>query len=80
MTGGIYMSQKIELLAPAGSLQKLKYAVEYGADAIYIGGEAFCDCPRLTNLAVPAGVTFDGCPERDFGLIMGSYDDIDEDE
>ena len=32
---------KPEILAPAGSLAKLKYAVMYGADAVYIGGEAF---------------------------------------
>ncbi len=28
---------KLELLAPAGSLEKLKYAIEYGADAVYAG-------------------------------------------
>ncbi len=33
--------ERIELLAPAGSLEKLKFAVLYGADAVYIGGEAF---------------------------------------
>ena len=33
--------KKPELLAPAGSLEKLKTAVDYGADAVYIGGEAF---------------------------------------
>lgn len=33
--------QKIELLIPAGSLEVLKVAVDYGADAVYIGGEAF---------------------------------------
>lgn len=33
--------KKPELLAPAGSLNKLKYAIMYGADAVYIGGEAF---------------------------------------
>ena len=27
----------IELLAPAGSLEKLKYAIEFGADAVYCG-------------------------------------------
>ncbi|MBQ2897339.1 MAG: U32 family peptidase [Clostridia bacterium] len=32
---------KPELLAPAGSLSKLKFAFLYGADAVYIGGEAF---------------------------------------
>ena len=34
------MIQKPELLAPAGDLEKLKIAVLYGADAVYIGGEA----------------------------------------
>ena len=32
---------KIELLAPAGDFEKLKWAIMYGADAVYIGGEAF---------------------------------------
>ena len=32
---------KIELLAPAGDLEKLKTAVDYGADAVYFGGEMF---------------------------------------
>ena len=32
---------KPELLAPAGDLEKLKIAVIYGADAIYIGGEEY---------------------------------------
>ena len=33
--------KKPELLAPGGSLEKLKTAINYGADAVYIGGEAF---------------------------------------
>jgi putative protease len=33
--------KKIELLAPAGDLEKLKIAVDYGADAVYLGGEMF---------------------------------------
>lgn len=32
---------KIELLAPAGDLEKLKMAITYGADAVYLGGESF---------------------------------------
>ncbi|MFA5576447.1 MAG: U32 family peptidase [Tissierellaceae bacterium] len=32
---------KIELLAPAGDLEKLKMAINYGADAVYLGGEGF---------------------------------------
>jgi U32 family peptidase len=31
------MNKKIELLAPAGNLEKLKYAFHYGADAVYAG-------------------------------------------
>jgi len=31
----------IELLSPAGSIDKLKYAFHYGADACYIGGKEF---------------------------------------
>lgn len=33
--------RKAELLAPAGDLDKLKMAVLYGADAVYLGGENF---------------------------------------
>lgn len=32
---------KPELLAPAGNLEKLKVAIMYGADAVYLGGENF---------------------------------------
>ncbi|MBU5306603.1 U32 family peptidase [Clostridioides mangenotii] len=34
-------SNKVELLAPAGDLERLKIAITYGADAVYIGGEIF---------------------------------------
>lgn len=33
--------KKMELLAPAGDLEKLKIAIDYGADAVYFGGEMF---------------------------------------
>ena len=35
------MNKQVELLAPAGDLEKLKYALIYGADAVYIGGQIF---------------------------------------
>lgn len=35
------MKTKPELLAPAGDLEKLKTAIVYGADAVYLGGQAF---------------------------------------
>ncbi|KXG76769.1 peptidase U32 family protein [Thermotalea metallivorans] len=33
--------EKVELLAPAGDLEKLKMAIIYGADAVYVGGQTF---------------------------------------
>lgn len=35
------ITKKPELLAPAGNLEKLKIAVHYGADAVFIGGKEF---------------------------------------
>ncbi|MGI5825469.1 MAG: peptidase U32 family protein [Bacillota bacterium] len=43
------MIKKPELLAPAGDLEKLKMAVLYGADAVYIGGQNFSLRERATN-------------------------------
>ncbi len=34
-------SKKVELLAPAGNLEKLEIAIHYGADAVYLGGKDF---------------------------------------
>lgn len=44
--------EKIELLAPAGDLEKLKTAVDYGADAVYFGGELFSLRAGAGNLSV----------------------------
>ncbi|KAB2831889.1 MAG: U32 family peptidase, partial [Candidatus Brocadia sp.] len=35
------LCKKPELVAPAGDFEKLKTAIEYGADAVYVGGEGF---------------------------------------
>ena len=35
------MREKIELLAPAGAMERLKMAVAYGADAVYLAGNTF---------------------------------------
>lgn len=35
------MSKKTELLSPAGDLEKLRFAVAYGADAVYLAGQQF---------------------------------------
>lgn len=33
--------QKPEILSPAGDMEKLKFALAYGADAVYLAGESF---------------------------------------
>ena len=47
------MKNKVELLAPAGDLERLKIALLYGADAVYIGG------PLLNLRANAINFTFD---------------------
>ncbi|MDD7281481.1 peptidase U32 family protein [Floccifex sp.] len=43
---------KIELLAPAGNLEKAKIAILYGADAVYIGGKQFSLRSRASNFDI----------------------------
>lgn len=35
------MQQKPEILAPVGDFERLGFAIDYGADAVYLGGTAF---------------------------------------
>lgn len=44
--------KKIELLAPAGDLERLKYAIRYGADAVYIGGKHFSLRSMASNFTI----------------------------
>lgn len=41
--------KKIELLAPAGNLEKAKIALMYGADAVFVGGKTFSLRARASN-------------------------------
>ncbi|EXG85193.1 collagenase-like protease [Clostridium sp. ASBs410] len=53
--------RKTELLIPAGSLEVLKTAVVYGADAVYIGGEAFglrAKAKNFTMEEIREGIVF----------------------
>lgn len=43
---------KIELLAPAGNLEKAKIALLYGADAVYVGGKSFSLRARASNFSI----------------------------
>lgn len=50
-----------ELLAPAGSLSKLKVAIDYGADAVYLGGtrlnlRAFAD--NFDDVQIKEGIAY----------------------
>ena len=53
--------RETELLIPAGSLDVLKTAVVYGADAVYIGGEAFglrAKAKNFSNEEIKEGIAF----------------------
>lgn len=53
--------RKTELLIPAGSLEVLKVAVLYGADAVYLGGEAFglrAKAKNFTDEEIREGIAF----------------------
>ena len=44
--------KKPELLAPAGNLEKLKVAILYGADAVFIGGKEFSLRSSASNFSL----------------------------
>ncbi len=44
----------LELLAPAGDLEKLKVAVSYGADAVFVGGKKFSLRAKASNFDIPS--------------------------
>ncbi|MGN1269160.1 MAG: U32 family peptidase [Candidatus Aphodocola sp.] len=53
--------KKTELLAPAGSLEKLKWAIIYGADAVYLGGVNYslrANAKNFTLNEIKEGVKF----------------------
>ena len=57
--------EKIELLSPAGDLEKLRIAYLYGADACYIGGKDYSLRANANNFStneIKEAVSFaDGC-------------------
>ena len=53
--------KKPELLAPAGNLEKLKIAVHYGADAVFLGGQEYglrSNADNFTMEEIKEGVEF----------------------
>ena len=77
------MRRKPELLVPASSLEVLKVAVTFGADAVYIGGEAFGLRAKAKNFSMEdmaEGIRF----AHDHGVkvyvtanILAHNDDLD---
>lgn len=56
---------KLELLAPAGDLSRLRVAVQYGADAVYLAGKAFglrTACQNFSEEELAQGIEY--CHER----------------
>ena len=76
--------KKIELLAPAGNLEKLKVALIYGADAVYIGGKKFglrAFGGNFTNEELKIGVDFAHSMGRKVYVTVNIFahnEDIDE--
>ena len=46
------MDKKIELLSPAGDLERLKVTLLYGADAVYIGGQNYSLRANANNFSI----------------------------
>lgn len=47
------MKKRIELLSPAGDLERLKVTLLYGADAVYIGGQHYSLRANASNFSIP---------------------------
>lgn len=46
------MNRKVELLAPAGDLERLKFAIDYGCDAVYLGGSKYSLRANAKNFTI----------------------------
>ena len=59
--------QNIEIVSPAGNFEKLKLAVNYGADAVYFGGDKF-------NLRVQSGnFSYNEIRTQNFSYVTYSH-------
>ena len=67
---------KLELLAPAGNMEKLKIALHYGADAVYLGGHSFGLRNKADNFSFEGmALALDLCHQRGVKvyLTVNSY-------
>jgi len=68
--------KKPELLAPAGDMEKLKIALMYGADAVFIGGKAFSLRARASNFGlddIEEAVKFAHAREKKIYITVNIY-------
>ena len=66
----------MELLAPAGNLQKLKCAVLYGADAVYLSGPKFglrSASDNFTNAELKESVEFAHTHGRKIYVTLNAF-------
>lgn len=47
-----HIKKRPEVLSPAGTLEKLKVAIDYGADAVFVGGQAYGLRSRAGNFSM----------------------------
>ncbi|WP_136295271.1 peptidase U32 family protein [Streptococcus pyogenes] len=47
-----HMKKRPEVLSPAGTLEKLKVAIDYGVDAVFVGGQAYGLRSRAGNFSM----------------------------
>ena len=65
-----------ELLSPAGSLEKLKVSISYGADAVYCGGQKFglrSAADNLTYQELEEGVSFAHEKNAKVFVVLNSF-------
>ncbi len=78
------MSSMVELLSPAGTLEKLKFALAYGADAVYLAGERFglrAQAGNFTLDEIKEGVSLAHNHGKKLYITINSYlfdDEYDE--
>ncbi len=66
----------MELLAPAGTYQKLRYAIRYGADAVYLAGKQFglrAQSKNFTENELREAVTFCHANKRKIYITVNIY-------
>jgi len=76
MTGKNRKNNKTELLAPAGSLEKMKYAIHYGADAVYAGIPDFSMRYRINKFSektLKEGIVYAHERKKKFYVTLNIY-------